>query len=386
MPGLDRDLKLLAVAVLFYAIGVGLYLQLLYVYALDLGASRFDIGLLTAVQLSLTALGSLPGAWAAARFRLKPVIAWVWWLCVPAALFYLVAPTWEWLIPGLVLTGVSMANNPAMKAYVHLKAQEGRVARSQALVYAAMPLGLVVSPMVGGYVAASVGMRVVFAASTVLYVVSAILATLLRETPYHAPPGSVTVRSVTGNRRFCRYVAFFLLGFLSVYVAQAFLTPYLAQVHGQGYGALGVFASLAAVGAATMTPFWGRVADLRGSRSSIAGVLGLVAIGSLLLLVGRTPVVWGLAMFCCGSFDALRFVTTGIVGRSFGDIPLAWGYALFDTAMGLPMAGGALLGGVLYQIGYALPFVFAIVVAVVLLCVLAVSPRAVACEPSETGT
>ena len=41
MRHLDRDLRLLLVANLFYALGVGLYLQLFFVYALRLGASRF---------------------------------------------------------------------------------------------------------------------------------------------------------------------------------------------------------------------------------------------------------------------------------------------------------------------------------------------------------
>lgn len=386
MAQLDRDLKLMAAAVLFYAFGLGLYMQLLYVYALDLGASRFDIGLLAAVGLATTALSSLPGAWAAARFRLKPVIAWVWWLIVAAGLCYVVAPTWQWLIPGLVLTGLSMANNPAMKAYVHLKSEEGRVARNMTLVYGSVPLGFAVSPLLGGYLADTSSMRTVFALSTALYVVSALAAALLRDTPYHAPAGSCSLRAATGNRRFCRYVLFFLLGYLAVYVAQAFLTPYLAQVHDQSKTALGIYASLAAAGAAAMTPFWGRVVDLRGGRSSIAGVLVLVALGCVLLIAGDSPVVWALAMFCCGSFDALRFVTNGIVCRSFGEMPLAWGYAVFDTAMGLPMAGGALLGGVLYQIGYTLPFVFAVAMAVGLLVVLVVAPRDTACEEPCTGT
>jgi predicted MFS family arabinose efflux permease len=376
----------MAAAVLFYAFGLGLYLPLLYVYALELGASRFDIGLLAAVGLATTALSSLPGAWAAARFRLKPVIAWVWWLVVVAGLCYVLAPTWQWLVPGLVLTGLSMANNPAMKAYVHLKSDDGRVARSMTLVYGSVPLGLIVSPLLGGYLADVFGMRTVFALSTVLYVVSALAASLLRDTPYHAPAGSCSLRAATGNRPFRRYVLFFLLGYLAVYVAQAFLTPYLAQVHDQGKTALGIYASLAAAGAAAMTPLWGRVADLRGGRLSIAGVLVLVALGCVLLLAGGGPAVWALAMFCCGSFDALRFVTNGIVCRSFGEMPLAWGYAVFDTAMGLPMAGGALLGGLLYQMGYALPFVFAIAVAGVLLVVLAVVPGDVACEETGTGT
>jgi hypothetical protein len=81
-------------------------------------------------------------------------------------------------------------------------------------------------------------------------------------------------------------------------------------------------------------------------------------------------VFWALAMFLCGGYDALRFLATGVVGRSFGDLPLAWGYALFDTMMGLPMAGGAILGGLLFKAGTALPFALVVGVTLVLLVAL----------------
>ena len=56
-------------------------------------------------------------------------------------------------------------------------------------------------------------------------------------------------------------------------------------------------------------------------------------------------------------------------------MPLAWGYGIFDAVMGLPMAGGAVLGGMLYRAGYALPFVLVVVVSACLLAVLAVRGR-----------
>ena len=118
MRHLDRDLRLLALANLLFALGVGLYLPLLFVYAIKLGASGSTIGILNGIMLAMIALGNIPGAWAARRFRLKPVIVAVWWLTVPAAICFYLAPSWPWLIPGLVISGLYMANNPALKAYV----------------------------------------------------------------------------------------------------------------------------------------------------------------------------------------------------------------------------------------------------------------------------
>jgi len=372
---LDRDLKLLALGNLLFAFGVGLYLQLLFVYALDLGAPRFTLGLLNAIMLAIVALGNIPGAWAARRFRLKPVIVAVWWLTVPAALSFYLAPSWPWLIPGLVISGMYMANNPAFKSYIYLKSEPSRVARNITLVFATYPLGLVIAPLAGGYLAAHYGMRTVFLVSTVMYVLSASTATMIRDTPYHTADAPLSLGALRRNRRFRRYLVFFLAGFLAVYVGQAFVNPFLAQVHGQGYVALGVYGSLAALGAAVMTPAMGRVTDLYGPRAGIGGVLAFLVVGAALLLVGWNPLIWGMAMLFCGAFDTLRFVATGIVGDSFQGMPLAWGYAIFDTVMGIPMAGGAILGGLLYGISYSLPFVLVIAVAAGLLFLLLVTGR-----------
>ena len=244
------------------------------------------------------------------------------------------------------------------------------MARNITLVFSWYPAGLVASPLLGGFLAARFGMRTVFWLSTAFYVASATAATLIHDTPYHTCETSWSLAGLRRNRSFRRYVVFFLIGFLAMYVGQPFLTPYLSVVHHQGYAALGVYASLIALGAALFTRASGRVADLRGPRTSAALVLAMVLAGTLLLLAGPSPVFWGLAMFLCGGFDTFRFLASGVVGRSFGDLPLAWGYALFDTAMGLPMAGGAAIGGALFRLGTALPYVFVVTVAVVLLLAL----------------
>jgi MFS family permease len=383
---LDRDLRLLTSAILLYALGVGLFQQLLWVYALNLGSSRFTLGVLNAIMLASIAAGNIPGAWAARRFRLKPVIISVWWMTALAGLMLFLAPSWPWLIPGLVILGLSYANSPAMKSYIYLKSEPSRVARNLTIIFSAVPLGLIVAPLVGGQVAAHVGMRVVFLISTAFFVLSGLTVSFIHDTPYHSAETPWSLRSLGRNRRFRRYLFFFLAGFLAVYVGQAFVNPYLSQVHHQGYAALGVYSSLASLGAAVLTPAMGRATDLYGPRVGIAGVLIFLLAGAVLLLVGWNPIVLALAMLFCGSFDALRYVAAGIVGDSFEGVPLAWGYGIFDAVMGLPMAGGAVLGGVLYRAGYALPFVLVVIVSASLLVVLLVGGRMGADEsPADAG-
>jgi predicted MFS family arabinose efflux permease len=267
-----------------------------------------------------------------------------------------------------------MANNPAVKSYIYLKSEPGRVASNMTIVFGTYPLGLVVSPLAGGWLAETSGMRTVFLVAAVLYVVSATCGSLIRETPYHTADQPWSLGSLRQNRRFRRYVLFFLAGYLATYVGQALLNPYLDQAHGQGYGALGMYASLAALGAAVLTPLMGRATDLRGARAGVGGVLVCLLAGTALLITAAGPAGWGLAMLLCGSYDSLRFVATGFVSDSFQGLPLAWGYALFDAVMGIPMVAGAVLGGVLFRAGAELPFVLVIAISAVLLAGLWLAP------------
>ena len=375
MGKLDRDLRLLFAANFLYGVAFGLFYQIFYVYALGLGASRFTIGVMNAIVLVSTAAGLLPGAWAASRFRLKPVIVWLWWPLVPCGVIYAFAPTWQWLVPGLVLFGITNASNPALKAYLVLKSGPQRVARNITLVFAGYPLGLILAPAAGGFIADTYGMRAVFIISTVAFALSATTVSLLHDTPYHVAGEPLRLGSLPHNRTFRRLLAFFLAGFLAAYLAQPFLTPFMAQVHHLNYGQLGVYASLSAVGAAVMGPAMGRVADLYSARLAAGGVLAFLLVGAVLVAAGNNPAVWGLAFFCYGSVDALRAVQSGIVGKSFGRVPLAWGFAIFDTVMGVPMAGGSLLGGLLYRQSYYLPFVGVVVLTAALLIALLLWPR-----------
>jgi len=371
-----RDLWLAFVSSLLFSLGLGLYYQLLNVYAIrNLGAPRFMIGALVAVQLAMTALGYLPGAWASDHVRLKPIIVAVWWLTVPAAMSFALAPSWPWLIPGYVLTGLYMANNPAFKVYIMLKSEPARVARNISYVFASFPMGLALGPLAGGWLASRYGMRLVFVIAVGFYVASSIVISLIRDTPYHAAGRPWKLADLLGSATFRRNLVFFFAGFLTVYLAQPFVQPYLSQVHHLGYTALGVMAAIGALGGSVITFAAGRATDLRGHRQGIGLTIGCLLTGAVLLLVGWAPPVWALAVFFYGAFDSFRFVTAGIVSRSFGSVPPVWGYAVFDASMGVPAAAGALIGGVLYRAAFGLPFLAVIGMATAMLTVLALAGR-----------
>jgi predicted MFS family arabinose efflux permease len=335
-------------------------------------------------------LVNIPGAWAATRFRLKPVLVWTWWLLVPTSLSYFFAPTWQWLIPGLVLFGLAYANMPVFKAYIYLKSEPASVGASMAFIFGSYSLGLVAAPFIGGWIADRAGMRIVFLLSTVAYALSATAVSFLHDTPNHPPAEKWRVVDLLGSRAFRGHLAFFFVGFLAVYIAQPFINPFLAQAHHQSYAALGLYSSLVALGTVVLMQVAGRLVDRWGARAGAGSALGLIVVGCLLLLAGAGPAAWAPAMLCFGALDILRLMPSMFLPDTFGHVPLQWGYAVFDTATGVPMVCGAALGGLLYRTSYGLPFRATMVIAAGLIVLVLlrgpVADRPLVATPRESPT
>jgi MFS family permease len=300
----------------------------------------------------------------------------VWWLTVPCALSYAFAPSWPWLIPGLILAGLYMANNPAFKTYVLLKSERSRASLNMMLVFGGYSVGMIVAPLLGGLLAAYAGMRVVFLVGAALCAVSSTCASFIADVAYSGTETTWTLGAIVYQRQLRRCVVFFLIGFLAIYIAQPFLTPFLAQAHHMGYAALGLYASLASLGAAVMGPLAGHATDRWGPRSGLVMMLAFLLLGVTLLLYAPSPTVWALAFLACGAFDALRFSSSAIVGLYFGVVPMAWGFAVFDATMGIPMVAGSLLGGIFFRWSVRLPLIVVAILAVILLAALVAWPLA----------
>ena len=342
------------------------------------------IGALVAIQLGMTAIGYLPGAWAADHVRLKPIIVAVWWLTVPTALSFALAPSWPWLIPGYLLTGLYMANNPAFKVYIMLKSEPARMARNISYVFASFPLGMAIGPLAGGWLAARYGMRLVFLVAIGFYVASSIVISLIRDTPYHAAGRPWKLADLLGQPRLPAQSPLLLRRLsdrLPGPAVRAALPcpgppPQLHRArHPRRHRRPGRQRHhlRRRPGRRRLRPPPGHRPDDRlpgARRGAAAHRLGAA--------------VWALAVFFYGAFDSFRFVAAGIVSRSFGSVPPVWGYAVFDASMGLPMAGGALLGGALYREAYGLPFVVVIGLGVVMLLVLAFAGRAAGAAGART--
>ncbi|MCL4423907.1 MAG: MFS transporter [Firmicutes bacterium] len=176
---LNRDLKLLFWAIFLWSFGQGLYNFLWPNYVLELGASPVTLGSLFSFAFFIATLSSLPGGYLADHFDRRGVMIAGWLVALPAPVLYGLARDWRWLVPGILLFFLSFFCNSATQAYVAGAAQRERLTGVYNLVFSSFPLGMVLSPALGGYLAETWGMRLVFFLATGFMIASTVLLFLL---------------------------------------------------------------------------------------------------------------------------------------------------------------------------------------------------------------
>ena len=404
MRHLNRDLWLLYAANFLFAVGMGLYVPLWPAYVRQLGGTPVHIGLLAAIGGAAALVFAIPAGLLADRFERRAQILWGWVVAIPVPVIFALAGSWAALAPGVLFFNAGMIFLPALQAYVMEKAPTGRDAFVYSFVMSSFPLGSVIGPPIGGWLADHSGIRVVFWAVAALWTL-ATLASLPISRQYPSrelnrrhgvtgeaagsePPEAVT-HTAQGRppavRRWLDSLFYlspgvlaFALLFFVVFglqgLAGTFVTPFLQDVAKVDLFWISALAAVAALGATVASPVIGWFGDRYGKLRVFGVVLVAVMSGFLGLLVaapllgrmggiGEAPGarLWS-APFLLLAFSSLA---RGIGGMSLavaavgGMVPKEKRgrvLAVIQVANSLGMTVGPYIGGHLYERNPYLPF------------------------------
>ena len=95
----------------------------LYIEAL--GGTAATIGLIGAVEAIARGIVQIPGGYLADKYGRKWLIASMTFVAAFSRLFYIFAPTWEWILVGAFLVGITNIYGPALMAIVADSVPEG---------------------------------------------------------------------------------------------------------------------------------------------------------------------------------------------------------------------------------------------------------------------
>ncbi len=393
MRHLNRDLWLLYASNFLFAVGMGLYAPLWPAYVRQLGGTPVDIGFLAAIGGATALVFAIPAGLLADRFERRAQVLWGWAIAIPVPITYALAGRWAALAPGVLFFNAGMIFLPALQAYVMEKAPKGRDAFVYSFVMSSFPLGSVIGPPIGGWLADRSDIRAVFWVVAVLWTLATVASLpIAKQYPDRGFGRHGSERagdSGTGRLPWTRswldslfYVNPAVLAFAALFftvfglqgLAGTFVTPFLQDVGKVDLFWISALAAVAALGATIVSPVIGWFGDRYGKLRVFGVVLVAVMSGFLGLLVsapmlgrmggiGEAPGarLWS-APFLLLAFSSLA---RGIGGMSLA-VAAAGGMvpkekrgrvlAVIQVANSLGMTVGPYVGGHLYARDPYLPF------------------------------
>ena len=165
---LNRDLRLLAVALVLWGIGEGIFFYYQPLYLAELGASPKVIGGIIGAGGMLLALSHLPAGWLADRIGRRQLM----W-----------APSLPFFALGVVLYYASGFVMAPMNSYITAARGDLSVGRALTLLSATYNLGAILGPLFGGLLVSRLPMRGLYGISASLFVVSTVTVLFLRPQP-----------------------------------------------------------------------------------------------------------------------------------------------------------------------------------------------------------
>jgi MFS family permease len=268
---MNRDTRLIALALLLWGFGEGLFVHIQPLYIEELGADPVQIGGLLSVAAVVTAASLLPAGILADRLPRKWVMVGGWITGMVGVFLVGMARSWQGLIPGLLIYAFSAYCIPVINAYLAYAVGGQHVARTFTTVFAGYAAGSVISPTVGGWLAEATTMRMVYFASALLFALSTL-------TVVQVSPQTVPRRIDQGGRwrsllngRFLRFATFVCVTFVALHLSFPLASNFLKEVGGWRIARIGTLGSFQALGAALLNPLLGRLGDeTKGETSSQA--------------------------------------------------------------------------------------------------------------------
>ncbi len=346
----------LGVAMFIMALGSGLTLPLIPVFAENLGATGFWIGLIFGVNPLMRGI-MMPvfGRMADVRGKKLMLLFGIGGNALAGLAFALSSAPWHLFVTRVGQGMVTAAVIPVAMAYAGGLSAKGTEGSVMGLFTISFMTGFGTGPIIGGWLAHTMGMSTPFYLMAATSLLALALVWIL--VPEQAAPDQATVPAPLslGNIMSHRPVRGLIyargLSAMAMGISFAVLPLYADRFLGMDSARVGAIITVQIMGAAPFQPLFGRLAD-RSDRVRL-GMLGLIIgpIGFLMI-----PLASGFAELVAISMllalgNAIFFpATTAIavnMGRGMGMGSLM---GLMEMAMGLGMALGSLSAGALADV------------------------------------
>ena len=367
-------------------IGFGIVIPILPLYAQDLGASPFVIGVLASSYALMQFIFAPVWGRLSDRYGRRPIILIALAGSAISSLLIGLATSLIFLFVARILNGISGASYSAAQAYVADVTSPQERARGMGLIGAAFGLGFILGPAIGG-LCAIVDPRLPFFVAAALAALNLLAAWRRLPEPERRPAVRSSqrelLRAVVRDGRIAPMIVITFLGtFAFVGMEQTFA---LLGNRRFGFGLVEtglVFTYIGVIVAVVQGKAIGPLVARLGERRVM--LTGLVLTGAALGLLAVTTHLWALfPVVALLAASGLVFPTvTSLVSKAVSDADQGAMLGLLASSGGLARIFGPLAAGAMFEVDVPLPYIVGAALFAVCLVIALRGPRHAALEPA----
>lgn len=320
-----RDLYLIAISILFWGMGEGLFFIFQPLYLQELGATSIMIGTILGINSVGMGFLQIPLGYISDRYGRRLMLWFSWFLGIFATLIMAFADNLTIFVVGYFIYGLTAAVVAPMNSYAAAARGNWSVGKAVSFISAAFNVGAFIGPMVGGVLAERYGLPILYKIAAVIFAISTIIVLFIRNQPVEKRDELASNQGLHRNPRFVLALVIILVVMFAIYLPYPLTSNFLQNERNLSFSNIGILGSVLNVASVGFILLLGHLHPLK------AFVIGQVAMISFCLLIWKgSGMPWYVAaFFLVGGFRLSATLKSAFVRPFVGNhqVGLAFGIA-----------------------------------------------------------
>ena len=349
---MSPNLILLAVSLMIWGVGEGMFFIFQPLYLQQLGANPVAIGaILGAAGIAMTIV-HIPAGHLADRIGRKPLLLAAWIIAMLATWIMALAPTLPLFVFGMIIFNLTTFVSSPMNSYITAARGRFSVGRAITMVSALYNTGAILGPWLGGQVGQRFGLRTIYIIAGCTFILSTLILVFIKPQPIEVHDSVVSNNGRLVDKRFVTYLLVIFLAGFSMYLAQPLSSNFLQNQHHLTLGSIGVLGSISSLGIVILN------LGLGGLKTHYGFLLGQLAVGIFTLILWQaTGFPWFcLAYFMVGGYRITRALATAQTRNLVHQSRMGLAYGITETVGASAIILASPAAGFLYDIDPSLMY------------------------------
>ena len=343
---MSRDLILVALSLMTWGIGEGMFIFFQPIYLQQLGANPVLIGGILGGIGIVMSLSYIPAGYLSDRFGRRPVLWLAWMIGAVSTWVMALSSSLPTFVLGSALYGLTSFVLPPLNSYLTHARGRLSVGRTLTLISATYSVGMILGPLLGGWIGDNFGLRRTFYIAACIFILSTIIILFIRPQPVerHSLRESGLRSSDFFSKRYLQFLLIIFLVMFALYLPQPLSQNYLQNEHGLSLTQIGQLISTRALGIVMLNLILGHL----NARVGFLIAQACMALFTLFLWWGNSMLWFSLGYFMLGSYQTARALATAQSRTLIQSANMGIGYGLIETASASAIVFAPPLAGVLY--------------------------------------